>query len=543
MRLADHPGPIHRPDEGTHSGSTLACPRRGTLESLRERHAAFSQRFQYEGPGKSARVIFVQPPRARVRLVAYGAHPERALFELRAVGLPSAFAPIDLTKSYDFVVAVRDAAQMRLAEALPGHPVLPVLVGRRPGEPLVVRTEHRARLVPLPSIGHDKTDPSIRRVLVEIPRGGPLRPADVRWAFANLEVDGRLLVDAADLRMRDRYLAKARSWRSITPLALPVERRRIEPTRRLDEAKGGSERLREEAAASRSVATALRHAGVRARLLSVSVQREPLHPRGARAEAFEAPPRFRKERLWHVSITLDRPVSGPLVLGDGRFLGLGIMTPDARHPRTYAWQIHGGLTENTDPAVVTHALRRAVIARAQAEWGPRKELPAWVSGHEPSGRPAAHNHAHLAFVADLVRSRLLVVLPAGRREDVRLARAFAALSVLRAGRAGVLELQPFEMTHDDPLLASSRRWRTISPYRVNHHRKRGSVTDAVASDVREACRAQGLPEPVDVRVRSPKGRPGIGLEAEVELEFASAVPGPMLLGRSRHTGGGVFAAD
>ncbi len=37
--------------------------------------------------------------------------------------------------------------------------------------------------------------------------------------------------------------------------------------------------------------------------------------------------RFDKHRLWHVEIAFKEPVAGSLVIGDGRFLGLGVMAP------------------------------------------------------------------------------------------------------------------------------------------------------------------------------------------------------------------------
>jgi hypothetical protein len=53
--------------------------------------------------------------------------------------------------------------------------------------------------------------------------------------------------------------------------------------------------------------------------------REPFHVRGAAADAFEAA-RF-GGRLRHVEVAFESPMRGPLVLGDGRFTGLGIMRP------------------------------------------------------------------------------------------------------------------------------------------------------------------------------------------------------------------------
>jgi hypothetical protein len=48
---------------------------------------------------------------------------------------------------------------------------------------------------------------------------------------------------------------------------------------------------------------------------------------GARAEDFAPKTRFAKERLWHVEITFAKPLRGPLLIGDGRYLGLGQMSP------------------------------------------------------------------------------------------------------------------------------------------------------------------------------------------------------------------------
>lgn len=49
--------------------------------------------------------------------------------------------------------------------------------------------------------------------------------------------------------------------------------------------------------------------------------------RGTRAEVFSDGTRFEKEGLWHVEIRFDRALEGPLTIGDGRFLGLGLLAP------------------------------------------------------------------------------------------------------------------------------------------------------------------------------------------------------------------------
>jgi CRISPR-associated protein Csb2 len=65
--------------------------------------------------------------------------------------------------------------------------------------------------------------------------------------------------------------------RSVTPVVLPAaaRRRRIEPSLGIEEAKGGPERVLEERRAAHAVAQALRHAGLKRRLVDIRVQREP----------------------------------------------------------------------------------------------------------------------------------------------------------------------------------------------------------------------------------------------------------------------------
>ncbi len=60
---------------------------------------------------------------------------------------------------------------------------------------------------------------------------------------------------------------------------------------------------------------------------AIRVQREPFEANGRRVEDFAEGTRFAKHRMWHVEIEFSAQVRGPLVIGDGRFLGLGIMAP------------------------------------------------------------------------------------------------------------------------------------------------------------------------------------------------------------------------
>ena len=235
---------------------------------------------------------------------------------------------------------VRDAVAEKLRGAFPANVsvIEHWLIGRNAEGTNGGKADERIRLIPLPSIGHPQADQDVRRILVEVPAQCPIRTDDLFWATSGLEFgeEGSLgrLTAVDDISFLRHFGAErgARRWQTLTPAALPesARRRRIEPKRRLAEAKNASERAAEQQHAGASVLTALGHAGVKAKVVSMVLQREPFQGRGARAEAFAPGTRFAKERLWHVEIEFAEPVAGPLLLGDGRFLGLGLLAPLSR---------------------------------------------------------------------------------------------------------------------------------------------------------------------------------------------------------------------
>jgi CRISPR-associated protein Csb2 len=347
----------------------------------------------------------------------------------------------------------------------------------------------------------------------------------------------------------------ARLWRSVTPVSLPerAARRRIEPRRMREEAKGAAERLREQEAAEAAVHQALRHAEIDAPVQAIRVQREPFEAKGKRAEAFAPGTRFAKERLWHVEIAFAKPILGPLQIGDGRYLGLGLMGRVRRTEGTFAFVIADGLTDKAEPLALTRALRRAVMARAQAKIGERATLPPFFTGHATDGAPSrTGQHEHLAFIFDAPRKRLLIVAPhiLERRQASKLERGYlqtleGALEdfrELRAGAAGKPALVPGALDFSgDPLLARSSLWESLTPYRVTRHAKLNDVAAALEADLLTECLRAGLPRPM-IEIVKAFGRPGEGLFGLVKLSFRVAVTGPILLGRDRHFGGGLFVA-
>jgi CRISPR-associated protein Csb2 len=352
-RLGEYPGQIFRPTCGGIGGTTLLCPHDGSLDSLDRRHEAYRNRFSFDDKS----VTFRKAPPPSFTRVPYNSPPKSFLCELRNPKDDSEFAAWPLTRVGDLVIALRDGAVQRLEKASPDRKaeIDRVLIGRKPDGTNNGPTTERVRIIPLPSIGHHHADRAIRRILIEVPAGCPLRAEDVNWAFSGLEIPDSppsesiacVLTAATDEGMLRHFGINenvgAHTFYTVTPAALPetAARRRIDPTRKLEEAKKGTERLKEQQSAAGAVLQALRHADVRTPVEEIRVQREPFDGNGERVEAFAVGTRFSKRQLWHVKITFSEAISGPLVIGDGRFLGLGVLAPvsaiqtvAANHPST-----------------------------------------------------------------------------------------------------------------------------------------------------------------------------------------------------------------
>ena len=566
VQLLAYRGRVYRPTpKGTRPETVLLCPMMGSMSSLQQRFVANQQRLRWIGQGPQRRQAFSQPPKARFRTVGYASPPDRALFELRPASDVGRLAALPPATVAEVVLRIRNATVERLKAALSGRDaaIEEYVMGRWEGKPPSDPACRRARIVPLPSIGHEHVDQSIRRVLVELPAGGQLMPQDVLWALSGLPLPGEgvdsepsvVLVRAEETQMLAHYgVDRGRStlWRTVTPAVLPAAgaRRRIEPSRMREQRKGSSEREEEQHRAIDCVQQALRHACVSIPVQAVRVQRESFDRRGMRAEAFAPGTRFEKERLWHVELRFASSVEGPLLIGDGRFLGLGLMHPVREERGIFAFQTVG-FSPDALPVTVCRAARRAVMAIIQDTIGDRK-LPSYFSGHTADGAAARDATGHLGFAFEARRQILFILAPhVGRREEPRgtershlrrLERALENLGQLRAGVAGVAALRPVQLDPErDDLLRPSRVWRSQTPYLVNRHQRRGGAHDAIARDLREECARRGLPAS-KVVVHAARSRPGAGLEGDVTLRFNVAIPGPLLLGRTRHLGGGLFGS-
>lgn len=561
--VLEHGGTVYRPTEDGSRTQHLPCPQPGLRQSLTTRFEGMRARFQVDRTTRKPVRAFSQPPKPRPRQVVYGATPHRFVFELREPDARADFAGWALSGAAELVQGARDKAAGHLRSAISdlGDSIERYLIGRGSGE---ADKSARVRIVPIPSVGHEHADLLIRRLEVLVPQACPLAPEDIAWAFSQVawtDDDGAVVRELhrveAD-RMISRFEQRARRWRSVTPLALPAaRRRRIDPARHAEQAKGGVERAAEEACAVAAARHALRHADIAVPAAKVLVQREPFQRHGARAERFAPGTRFSKHALWHAALTFAQPVSGPLLLGDGRFVGLGLMQPDDEQVRgVVAFAIAGGLADDAEPWVVARAARRAMMARVQARLRRGVMVPEYVSGHRPDGGPAGDGrHRHVAVVADLPRGRLLYVAPSEmqrcgvRWRDIEtphrlMAGALEGMDVLRAGSAGRLRLVPATVDREaDALFAPARVWESVTAYDVTRHHHGPGVEDALGLDVGAELERCGWPQlrPESINVLAVRHGPRGGLSCRLRLTFRTAQVGPLLIGRTAHKGGGLFA--
>jgi CRISPR-associated protein Csb2 len=87
----------------------------------------------------------------------------------------------------------------------------------------------------------------------------------------------------------------------------------------------------------------------------------------------------------------------------------------------------------------------------------------------------------------------------------------------------------------------SRVWRTHTAYIPTRYPKTPDP-DHLIADLRTECLRRELPRPSKVRIMEMLEGPRGAVSAHMELTFAQAVKGPLLLGRDSHSGAGLFVA-
>lgn len=328
--VRDFPAANHIPGDG---GEVMRSVRSGQLKALEREYAKHK--------GSKPRTLPFTPVRYRRAEPASG---EATALEPATAGewLVFAFLPgsraLPSTRAVDVATALRGALLHHAADPIPeglsGH--------RREGRPSTIP---HAAFLPLPWVQHEQADGRLMGAAVNMPEGlddesrRALLRAVGRWEAGagqnplvlTLGRKGRLKMERITgpsplVTLRPGlWRRSSHRWASALPIALPAHPGPL--------GKGTpAARAKAWAKAEQAVTASCRHVGL-PEPAAVEVSLTPFI-RGARpAPSF---PAFLQgaaggkqiaRRLVHAALTFDRPVSGPLMLGAGRYLGLGLMRP------------------------------------------------------------------------------------------------------------------------------------------------------------------------------------------------------------------------
>lgn len=335
-------------------GASLRVPVDGTLAELKVRYQAFLGRISL---AKNATFKPVQPL-SQFNVVTYRretemSRPAYAVFALRKPD-DSGFAAFSLTRrALHLSGMLRHAAKQedfakslgwddqKVNEFVLGHSEEKGAKHKPVGGPRLV-------FIPLPSIewrGSEKgrTVGASRRVLVTVK--GEIADDEFRRIIRSLE--GRELVEektrqtAAFLRCQSErdgavaeYFAESTTWATVTPVILPgyddpcklrhcLDDDTITPAKKKKIVHDLEKRI------DRLIRKALRQDGYPEAL----IKNTQIQWRGAgflpgtdMATHYAVPDQHRRFRRLHVQLVFDRPISGPLCIGGGRFTGLGLFS-------------------------------------------------------------------------------------------------------------------------------------------------------------------------------------------------------------------------
>ena len=259
---------------------------------------------------------------------------------------------LPVTRAPELASAMRDTVIRYAATPTPAE------VGGIGSDGAPVDTPHLAFLS-LPNVGSRYADGRVMGVVLSIPDGmseagrqaiyravgtWERDSADhrltLRLANEGVKVRLKRLLETAEVRTLQPKVWNCGStrWISVTPIALPRHPGRLS---------GGTAASRAKAwqAAEEAVVAACEHVGLPAPE-NMHLSLSPLI-RGAR-HVRDCPPFQRKgkqgevvrRQLVHAALTFDEPIHGPLLLGAGRFAGLGLMRPVPESGRSMEGEEH-----------------------------------------------------------------------------------------------------------------------------------------------------------------------------------------------------------
>lgn len=298
------------------------APAAGSLDDLLARHLDQQTRVQ-SGRGRGAE-RFVAPPAPPTVFREVGYHRraegrERPVHTFALVDAEGGYRSFDPRRVIEVAAWLRHAAHERARGLKLDAEFIECFVCGH-GDDADAKND-RFSYLPLPTIPFKGRDGRIRRALLVEPHGGggaKARAVARRLSGASLvaEGTGEVMADLRSLSEDERrqdgvlraYLPPdgATRWGSVTPLVLP-----------------GRDDYRSRKARA-LVLKALAQAGFSTPVAEIHLQREPVFPGAEMAGAYRAPAYLKAFPRTHAVITFAEPLHGPLVLGAGRHVGLGV---------------------------------------------------------------------------------------------------------------------------------------------------------------------------------------------------------------------------
>jgi len=299
---------------------TLGVPVSGFLDDLKASYQRFVMRSGVGGVNADPRPSVYQLERYGV---AGRVTRPRAVFELTGLD-PDRKIPYSYAgwRGQDVAAWVRHAANLSIqkdprwdqaGEFVSGH----VMEGDR---------NQRLSYVPLPSVGHPRSDGRIRRIAILGPVGASENAEPELIEYLQRTMLGQVLTSEggtavcrlAELADSDsiwlRYRRQARRWRTVTPVILH-----------------GFNTQRGQISLKKTdllIGQAFDESGFPKELIQeFQFQEAPLVPNTTAAKAVWKAKHLRKRPAYHLDVTFREKVEGPMVIGIGRHYGLGLFAP------------------------------------------------------------------------------------------------------------------------------------------------------------------------------------------------------------------------
>jgi CRISPR-associated protein Csb2 len=172
--------------------------------------------------------------------------------------------------------------------------------------------DDRFAYVPVPTLAPAGRDNDIRRVMLIQGRANGRADSLVR-RLGSASLSGKARLRPIDDPDKDgvlkKYTQAAERWATVTPIVLPGHL-------------GGRGLAHRQ---TKLVLKSLAHTGIMTPVAEIHLQADPIFPGAERAGRYRVPEYLRQFTKTHAIITFSEPVVGPVVIGAGRYVGLGLM--------------------------------------------------------------------------------------------------------------------------------------------------------------------------------------------------------------------------